>query len=94
MGVGRAQGQEPLTCDFLGNFVSQNHRIVWVGGKFKDHLVPTLCRGQGHFLLDHVAQIIIIKLLSIVSPKRTALIKIEVVRLSYLHCISVNTKKA
>ena len=31
--------------------------MVWVGRDLNDHLVPTLCREQGHLPLDQVAQI-------------------------------------
>jgi len=33
--------------------------MVWVGRDLIDHLVPTPCHGQGHLLLEQVAQSLI-----------------------------------
>jgi len=35
---------------------SQNHRMVWLEGTFKVHLVQPYCHEQGHLQLDQAAQ--------------------------------------
>lgn len=46
--------KEPELCVLLLNF--SELRRAWIGGDFKDHLIPSPCCGQGSHPLNQVAQ--------------------------------------